>query len=131
IACPRRVASSWRRAVELARRMSGEEICAWRAAEAIAAEALSAAGIDPLAEPSCSAEPPLPSPEVDPEEARSSTSGVDWSIVEEAIPLAVEALADGLDDAGAFELDARMRAVLRSSLAWTGSSGDCSGSSST
>src|SRR5437879_5576679 len=62
LACPRRVSSSWRRAVELARQMHGADVPVWQAAEAIAAEALSAAGadLDRRGEPSSSPEPCVP-----------------------------------------------------------------------
>src|SRR6266478_213640 len=40
--CPRWVPPLWREAVELARRVAGESLAPWRAAEAIAAEGLSA-----------------------------------------------------------------------------------------
>ena len=43
IACPRYVRSAWRMAVELASRMSGTPLPQWRAAEAVAAEALAGA----------------------------------------------------------------------------------------
>ena len=41
IACPARVRALWRRALELASRVAGEPLAAWRAAEIIAAEAFS------------------------------------------------------------------------------------------
>ena len=41
IACPARVRGLWRRALELASRVAGEPLAEWRAAEIIAAEALS------------------------------------------------------------------------------------------
>jgi hypothetical protein len=41
IACPARVRALWRHALELASRMAGEPLAAWRAAEAIAAEGAS------------------------------------------------------------------------------------------
>jgi hypothetical protein len=44
IACDARVAAKWAAALELARRMAGEELPTWEAAEAIAAEAAAAAG---------------------------------------------------------------------------------------
>ena len=42
VRCPRWVRSLWREVVDLARRMAGEPLAVWRAAEAIAAEGLSA-----------------------------------------------------------------------------------------
>jgi len=44
VACSPRVATKWAAALELARRMAGEELAAWQCAEAIAAECASAAG---------------------------------------------------------------------------------------
>jgi hypothetical protein len=44
IECSRRLATKWAAAVELARRVSGEALSTWEAAEAIAAEAASAIG---------------------------------------------------------------------------------------
>jgi hypothetical protein len=44
IACTERLATRWAAAVELARRVSGEALAPWEAAEAIAAEAASAIG---------------------------------------------------------------------------------------
>src|SRR5437870_1116077 len=52
--CPRRVRRLWRHAAELASRMSGARLPAWRAAEAIAAEGLASEAADavPEAQPS-------------------------------------------------------------------------------
>jgi hypothetical protein len=44
VACSPRVATKWAAALELARRMAGEELSAWECAEAIAAECTSAVG---------------------------------------------------------------------------------------
>jgi hypothetical protein len=114
LSCPRRVSSSWRRAVELARRMSGEELTGWQAAEAIAAEGLSASDAH-RSLPETAPSSPEPRRCVDPDERRCAASCVDWSVLEEVIPEPVENLGRDLDDVDEFELDARMRAVLRSS----------------
>jgi hypothetical protein len=116
LACPRRVSSSWRRAVELARQMHGADVPVWQAAEAIAAEALSAAGadLDRRGEPSSSPEPRVPADAGDPDEPRSTAPGVDWATIEQLIPDSVEALGRDVGDADAVALDERMRAVLRS-----------------
>jgi hypothetical protein len=118
VSCPRRVASSWRRTVELARRVAGEELSVWQAAEAIAAEALSGVErdqgggyVDGLGEGEALAPPARPA---DDQETREVFSQIDWPAVEEAIPQAVEDLAEGLDSADAFALDERMRAVIGS-----------------
>jgi hypothetical protein len=111
LSCPRRVRSSWRRAVELARRMSGEDVPVWQAAEAIAAEALSAI------EPDVGSLEPLASRSertVDPEEDPCGARCLDWSVIEDLLPDPVERLGQDVDGADPFELDARMRAVLRS-----------------
>ncbi len=50
----------------------------------------------------------------DDQETRKASRDIDWSAVEEGIPLAVENLAEGLDSADAFALDERMRAVIGS-----------------
>src|SRR5439155_16413415 len=116
LACPRRVSSSWRRAVELARQMHGADVPVWQAAEAIAAEALSAAGDDLYrrGEPSSSAEPCVPADAGDPDAPRSTAPGVDWATIEQLIPDSVEALGRDVGDADAVALDERMRTVLRS-----------------
>jgi hypothetical protein len=44
VACSPRVATKWAAALELARRVTGEELSTWECAEAIAAECVSAAG---------------------------------------------------------------------------------------
>jgi hypothetical protein len=46
MACPRRIRVLWRRGVELARAMAGEEYPVWKAAETIAAEASTGAEAD-------------------------------------------------------------------------------------
>src|SRR5438876_9317260 len=82
--CPRRVRLLWQQVVELARRMAGSELTQGQAAEAIAAEGLSA-------RPSCdeawpSTEPPSPTP-ADPDETRAVFADVDWSALREALPV--------------------------------------------
>jgi hypothetical protein len=117
VSCPRRASSRWRRAVELARRMSGDELSAWQAAEAIAAEGLSAKQFDverldvsPIEQPA----PRDPRDRDDRDELLVAIPALDWTAVSEAIPELVEALAEDVDDADAFALDDRMRRVLRS-----------------
>src|SRR2546426_1611071 len=70
--CPRRVRRLWRHAAELASRMSGARLPAWRAAEAIAAEGLASDAADAVAdsEPAAAARrgagpPPPPPPGAD------------------------------------------------------------------
>jgi hypothetical protein len=81
--------------------MSGEELPAWRAAEAIAAEGLSSAAEIEVAEPP----PPRPSPE--------DGEPLAWAAVDEAAPADVEALLLDADYLSPFVLDGRLRAALR------------------
>ena len=103
IRCPRRTMRLWREVVELARRMAGAPLSDGAAAEAIAAEGLSARPATPAtwpdgARPSESfADEPAPD--------------LDWSAVAEAIPDDIAALAD-TDDADPIALDARLRKVV-------------------
>src|SRR5207245_7018402 len=82
--CPRRVRRLCHHAAELASRMSGARLPAWRAAEAIAAEGLASEAADagpeaaPSAEPARRAHPPLPA--------------AAWEAVAEAVPDDVERL---------------------------------------
>ena len=109
--CPRRVARLWRETVELARRMAGAELTQGQAAEAIAAEGLSAR------QPSAEAWPePPPRPDAPPDPHETVTAfapDLDWNSVREAIPAEVSALAVGCEDLDPFALDARMGAVVR------------------
>jgi len=134
VPCPRRVVASWNQAVELARRMAGEQLPVWQAAEAIAAEALTA---------SESTRRTLGGPWVSPDdlwreqdrldaatkatrdEARERRREaarderhvghecLDWTALREALPLEVERLADDCDTLDPWELDARLREVVR------------------
>jgi hypothetical protein len=108
VACPRRVRTAWRQAVELARRIAGEELAAWEAAEGIAAEGLSAR--------------PAPEGAMEPSPAPGwSGSGADreaalpsarWLPVADAAPMDIAQLAAGCEELDARALDARMRAGL-------------------
>src|SRR3989449_1256671 len=103
--CPRRVRRLWHHAAELASRMSGARLPAWRAAEAIAAEGLASDAADAVAdsEPSAAARrdavAPLP-PAV-------------WEAIAEALPEPVDRLTLLADTADPFQLDARPRAPVR------------------
>ena len=145
--CPRRVRARWRATVELARRVAGEQMPVWRAAEAIAAEGLSspeaasgtgvadadgcsagsnaaarspAAGLDADGGPW--ATPPHEAGEaaVDRDETSPTEVELDWSAVAAAIPEDIAILGRDLDRLDAFELDARLRAVMhaRSRIDW-------------
>src|SRR5438093_8289674 len=108
--CPRRVRLLWQEVVALARRLAGSDLTQGQAAEAIAAEGLSAR--PRCAETWPAAEPPVPTP-ADPDETRAVFADLDWSAIRDAVPHDIDGLeadGDGLDP---FALDARMRAVLR------------------
>jgi hypothetical protein len=100
--CPRRVRALWREARELASRMEGAELPAWRAAEAVAAEGLSAAEATvATGVPDVPCEPDdIPPPG-------------DLPPVDELIPDGVAALVRDADDLTPFALDGRLRAALR------------------
>jgi hypothetical protein len=108
--CPRRVRVLWQQVVELARRMAGSELTQGQAAEAIAAEGLSAR--PPCGDAWPAAEPPSPVP-ADPQETRAVFADLDWSALREALPEDVDGLDADADALDPFALDARMRAVLR------------------
>jgi len=108
--CPRRVARLWQETVELARRMAGAELTQGQAAEAIAAEGLSA---QPPSAETWPEPPPRPDAPPGPEETVASFApDLDWDAVREAIPAEVESLAIGCEGLDPFALDARMRAVV-------------------
>jgi hypothetical protein len=129
--CPRWVGALWRETVELARRMAGEPLAVWRAAEAIAAEGLSAAPHEhgatssrndvPAAGAALAGVAPgaaLGRRPVDINEARdvfASQSGlgpIEWSRIVEALPANVEALGDDVASCDAHTLDARLRNIV-------------------
>ena len=108
---PRRLLPLWRDVVELARRMAGEQLGHAQAAEAIAAEGLSARppGTEPWPEP----RQPATSP-ADPDETRAAFAcHLDWAAVAEALPDDVESFGAALAHLDPFALDERMRAVVR------------------
>jgi hypothetical protein len=110
--CPRRVARLWRHVVELARRMAGADLSQGQAAEAIAAEGLSArpaanTGHGEAGRPDQRVAP------ADPYETHAAfAEALDWTAVAEAIPEDVERLGRLDDEPDPFALDARMRAVV-------------------
>jgi hypothetical protein len=122
--CPRRVRALWREVVDLARRVAGEALPVWQAAEAIAAEGLSGPARGPD-----DAGTVLP-PHRTAAAARDRTgtasshgahaivasidsSAIDSSAIEEAIPEDIERLGRDCENLDAFALDARLRAVVR------------------
>jgi hypothetical protein len=110
LCCPCRVRRLWQHVVELARRMAGSELAAPQAAEAIAAEGLSARAADGTAWPSADSRPPAP-PALD--ETRAAFAPLDWDVVREAVPEDIAHLGLGVDTLDAFAVDARMRDVVR------------------
>src|SRR5437762_8157708 len=82
--CPRRLRRLWHHATELASRMSGARLPAWRAAEAIAAEGLASQAADAVPEPAPSAEPAP--------RAHPPLPAAAWEAVAEAVPDDVERL---------------------------------------
>src|SRR5213076_662888 len=109
--CPRHVRARWGEVLELARCLCGSEVAPWDAAEAIAAEGLSARGVEPD-DPLAGLLHPVPTP-LPEDESRIPMPALDWSAVQEALPDDVEALTRGAEDVNAFALDRRMRAALR------------------
>jgi hypothetical protein len=99
VRCPARLTVLWRRTVELARRMLGSHAVVWQAAEAIAAEAGSAAAIvvaevgEPLS-PAATTESPVPRLDRIPFDA------------EESLPL------DDFESCDPFDLDVEMRLLV-------------------
>src|SRR5881275_2716593 len=108
--CPRRVRLLWQQVVELARRMAGTELTQSQAAEAIAAEGLSARL--PCDESWPATEGPR-TPPADPDETQAVFAELDWSAIREALPDDVDGLDADANTLDPFALDARMRAVLR------------------
>jgi hypothetical protein len=102
--CPRRVRRRWCEAAELASRMAGARLPAWRAAEVIAAEGLSAAEAGAVPEPAPSGLRAVPRP----------VSGtVAGEALAEAIPEEVEALASCPEALSPRRLDAHLRLAVR------------------
>lgn len=117
--CPRWVPPLWRDAVELARRVAGESLAPWRAAEAIAAEGLSARTHHATSTLDADLpRPPSPRIAANPDEtraaftARSAFDTIDWSCVVEAVPQDVDRLADDVAACDPHALDRRMRAAV-------------------
>jgi hypothetical protein len=105
--CARRVRRLWSETVELARCVAGARLTQAHAAEAIAAEGLSAARATADAWPSLDAPPPPP-----PDSDEVPASHVDWTAVREALPVDVEALAERLVGLDQFALDERLCAAV-------------------
>jgi Domain of unknown function (DUF222) len=113
VRCPQAVRRLWRDSAELASAMSGEPLPAWRAAEAVAAEALASPEVGrddsrdgSAAEPDGPLGPSVRWTDDPPPEDR-------WPGVAETLPPDVAALARGLDRCDPFRLDGRLRAAQR------------------
>jgi hypothetical protein len=105
--CPRRVKRLWHDAVELARRMAGAPLSHGAAAEAMAAESLSAR--TPPAERWVGNSPPA----ADADDATApGTPDLDWTPLRDAVPVDLDALLSNHEALDAFLLDARMRAAV-------------------
>jgi hypothetical protein len=115
VACSPRVATKWAAALELARRMAGEELAAWQCAEAIAAECASAAGGAEALEAK-QRRPPRASRRSE-EERESGLRAELWPQLRwKARPLRkhdrLVRLARGLEDCSPRQLDRRLRAAM-------------------
>jgi len=115
VACSPRVASKWAAALELARRMAGENLSTAECAEAIAAECVSAAGgAEALASTRCSAAPGAC------ERTAEAESGLRaelwprfrWNARPSRKSEWLARLACGLEDCSPRELDRRLRAAM-------------------
>jgi hypothetical protein len=117
--CPRRVRVLWREVVDLARRVAGEALPVWQAAEAIAAEGLSGPARGPddagtVLPPHRTAAPARGRAGMASSHgAHAIVASIDSSAIEEAIPEDIERLGRDCENLDAFALDARLRAVVR------------------
>ena len=102
--CPERLRSLWRDTVELARRMAGADVPPWQAAEAIAAEGLSAPESVPTPRPPVA--PSVSDPDEPPVSCAESAG------LGAAIPPDVAELVRDLVCADVFTLDQKLRACL-------------------
>ena len=84
--------------------MSGARIPAWRAAEAIAAEALASAEAAVADDERSGSRTPAPARDLPPE---------GWRALDEAVPDPVDRLLRDCDSVDPFELDARLRSAVR------------------
>jgi hypothetical protein len=116
IPCPARLATKWAAALELARRVSGEELSPWEAAEAIAAEAASAVGAPEIeADARNDWESARPGPSRPAEDTEHGLRAVRWPWLRwdgpsDAAP-EVESVDTDLADSTPIELDRQIRAA--------------------
>jgi hypothetical protein len=111
-----REASYWYAAVELARRVAGEELAVWQCAERIAAEAASAiGGPDPEREPETAGPGPVvpePAPEAESGLRERAFPGLAWGPLAAALPGELAALAAELPAQGPREVERRLGAAV-------------------
>jgi hypothetical protein len=123
--CTPREALLWRAAVELARRVAGEELPVWASAERVAAETASAVGAEPpQAGPGKGEETPdasrvaasertRPAPDPDGSGLRDEVfPGLAWTPAPGHLPARLAALAGGLEAAPPREIDRRLRKAI-------------------
>lgn len=106
LSCPRRVRREWAEAAELASRMCGTHLPAWRAAEAIAAEGLSGIEGGVTAEPIAKRAKRTTARE-------SLAEAIPWEAVAAAVPEEVEALTRMVESCDPFVLDVRLRQTVQ------------------
>jgi hypothetical protein len=106
--CPRRVRRQWAEATELASRLCGMGLPAWRAAETIAAEGLSGLEGGVAAEPVGEERGGRSAVAAD-----APSDAIPWEAVAAAIPEEVESLAWMAESLDPFALDGRLRQVVR------------------
>jgi hypothetical protein len=115
VACSPRVATKWAAALELARRMAGEDLSATECAEAIAAECVSAVGrAGALAPEQRESRAPVRRPE---EESESGLRAqvwprLRWKVRPSRRSDRLARLACGLEDCSPRELDRRLRVAI-------------------
>jgi hypothetical protein len=110
LGCSRRLLRLWQHVVDLGRRMAGSDLTLGQAAEAIAAEGLSARAPCGDTWPISDVVPPEAP---DPTETHASFADLDWRTVEAALPEDIAGLTRDLHSLDPFALDARMRDALR------------------
>ncbi len=111
VRCSAREAHLWHAAIELARRMAGEELPVWACAERIAAEAAAAVGAPRDSVPTKRSS--LPGVRaVEPGLRAQAWPAVAWRAAAGRVPDAITALAAGLEACSAIELSRRMRRVV-------------------
>jgi hypothetical protein len=117
VACSPGVATKWAAALELARRMAGEELATWECAEAIAAECVSAlalGSLEPLATERRGSSARARGPEQESESGlrEQAWPRLCWNARASRRRERLARLAQGLEDCAPRELDRRLRAAI-------------------